>query len=195
MVVLTYPFEEKRVRALRVGDVVRLSGRVFTGRDRLHGYLFEGGKPPVDLSNGAIYHCGPVVVGREGAWKVKAAGPTTSLRHEQFMAEIIRRHGVRIVIGKGGMGRRTLQACADFGCVYLQAVGGCAGVLAAGIQRVEGVRFLEEFGSTEALWIFQVSDLEAVVTMDSTGKSLYEDVRAGSCAALDALISKQAFIK
>jgi fumarate hydratase subunit beta len=181
---LDYPFTKEKVARLRVGDVVTLSGRLFTGRDRLHSYLADGAPCPVDLRDGAIYHCGPVMIRKDSAWWVRAAGPTTSMREEPYMPRIIQTHGLRVIIGKGGMGEGTRKACAEFGCVYLHAVGGAASLLASRIQSVTGVHFLEEFGSTEALWELKVKDFEAVVTIDANGKSLHKRVEGSSRGAL-----------
>ena len=121
MTPLAYPFSESQVRPLAVGDSVRLNGRIHTGRDRLHKFLFEGGVPPVDLRDSAIYHCGPVVVQEtDGSWRVVAAGPTTSSREEPYMAGIITRYGVHVVIGKGGMGPKTLAACPSASYMHLK---------------------------------------------------------------------------
>ena len=184
---LIAPFTEEQVRALKVGDEVAITGVVFTGRDAVHKYLHEGGElpPGVSLRDGILYHCGPVVMKEpDGSWKVTAAGPTTSIREEPYQGQIIRDFGVRGVIGKGGMGERTLAACKEHGCVYLHAVGGAAQVLAECVRRVRNVYFLEKFGSPEAIWELEVERLPAVVTMDSHGGSLHRDVMASSQAAL-----------
>lgn len=181
---LQYPFTREQVRGLAVGDQVLVSGRIFTGRDRLHRYLAEGGKAPVNFKAGAIYHCGPVVVRERGKWVVRAAGPTTSIREEPYLPEIIRRHGLTAIIGKGGLGAGTRAACRKYGCVYLHAVGGAAQVLADRIERVAGVHFMEEFGSAEALWELDVRDFPALVTMDARGRSLHEQVAARSARNL-----------
>ena len=187
MISLTAPFTEEKIRALKVGDEVLLSGWLFTGRDALHKYLHEGGKlpPGVSLQDGLLYHCGPVVVkDPAGQWKCVAAGPTTSIREEPYQGQIIRDFGLRAVIGKGGMGAGTLRACQDYGCVYLHAIGGAAQVLGECIQRVGSVHFLDEFGSPEAMWQFEIKDFPAVVTMDSHGRSLHQEVLAASQAEL-----------
>lgn len=171
---LEYPFTSSNVRELKTGDLVGVSGRITTGRDRVHEFLFRGGLSPVELKSGAIYHCGPVVVREQGEWLVCAAGPTTSMREEHYMPRIIRQHGIRVIIGKGGMGKDTLDACAGFGCVYLNTVGGAAQVLADRVKTVSGVHFLEEFGCAEAMWELEVDQLPAVVTMDAHGNSLHE---------------------
>jgi fumarate hydratase class I len=183
MTALTFPFTEEQIRSLKVGDAVQISGVVFTGRDAVHKYLHEGGKLPegVSLKDGMIYHCGPVVIKDEqGKWKVTAAGPTTSIREEPYQWQVIRDFGVRGVIGKGGMGDRTLEACKQHGCVYLHAIGGAAQVLSESIHEVRNVYFLKEFGSPEAIWELEVRDFPAVVTMDSHGGSLHREVLAAS---------------
>jgi len=190
MKTLTYPFREVDVRGLKVGDMVAVSGKVFTGRDRLHKYLFEGGACPVDLRDGALYHCGPVVVVQDGRWIVKAAGPTTSMREEPFMSRIIAEHGVRVIIGKGGMSEGTRRACAEHGCVYVHAVGGAAALLAQSITRVCNVFFRREFGAAEAVWELDVDGLAGVVTMDAHGRSLHKRFGNASRRALRELLAE-----
>lgn len=186
---LSAPYTEKQIRALHVGDQVEIFGPLFTGRDAVHKYLHEGGKIPISLKNQIIYHCGPVMVKEKGRWVTKAAGPTTSIREEPYQAEIIEKFGIRAVIGKGGMGRKTLQACQQFGCVYLHAVGGAAQVLARSVKKVNGVYLLEKFGAPEAIWEFEVENFSAIVTMDSHGNSLHEKVMADSKKKLDELFT------
>jgi fumarate hydratase class I len=187
MIQLSAPFTEEKIRALKVGDEVLISGIVFTGRDVVHKYLHEGGAlpPEVNWRDGILYHCGPVVMKDEqGNWKVTAAGPTTSIREEPYQGDIIRKFGLRGVIGKGGMGDRTLAACTEAGCVYLHAVGGAAQVLAECIQSVRSVHFLEQFGAPEAIWEFVVAEFPVVVTMDAHGNSLHKEIFASSQAEL-----------
>jgi len=187
MTPLQAPFTQEKIRALRVGDAVEVSGVMFTGRDAVHKYLHEGGSlpPEVNLRNGILYHCGPVVMKDEaGQWKVTAAGPTTSIREEPYQWQIIRDFGVRAVIGKGGMGQRTLDACREHGCVYLHAIGGAAQVLAECVKRVRNVYMMEKFGAPEAIWELEVEAFPAVVTMDAHGGSLHDQVLAASQAAL-----------
>jgi fumarate hydratase subunit beta len=187
MTKLSFPFTEEKIRALKVGDEVLITGVVFTGRDAVHKYLHEGGKlpPGVSLRDGILYHCGPVVLKQpDGSWKATAAGPTTSIREEPYQAQIIRDFGLRGVIGKGGMGERTLAACKEHGCVYLHAVGGAAQVLAECIKKVCNVYFYDQFGAPEAIWEFEVADFPAVVTMDALGQSLHNKVFARSQAEL-----------
>src|SRR5690606_18596166 len=134
----------------------------------------------------ALYHCGPVAVQENGTWTIKAAGPTTSIREEPYQADVIRRYGVRAVIGKGGMGAKTLAALRECGAVYLNAVGGAAQFYAKTIDAVEGVSLLE-FGTPEAMWHLRVTDFPAIVTMDAHGNSLHKDVEEASAEKLAEL--------
>jgi fumarate hydratase class I len=187
MIQLVQPYTEEAIRALKMGDMLLLSGVIYTGRDAVHKFLHEGGAPPVDLRGQIIYHCGPVVLKERGRWVVKAAGPTTSIREEPYQAHLIEKYGLRAVIGKGGMGPKTLEACAKFGCVYLHAVGGAAQVLAECVTDVLGVS-LEEFGSPEAIWALRVKEFPAVVTMDAHGNSLHAAILDHSRDRLQQLL-------
>jgi fumarate hydratase class I len=184
-VVLHTPISEEQIRSLRVGDVVLLSGRAYTGRDAVHHHLMKH-DPPVDLRGGVIYHCGPVVAKEGEGWRVTAAGPTTSIREEPYQADVIGRYGVRAVIGKGGMGAKTLAALKDHGAVYLNAIGGAAQFYARAIQRVDGVSLME-FGTPEAMWHLEIKDFPAIVTMDAHGNSLHKDVEQESLRELGSL--------
>ena len=183
---LQAPITEDQIRALKVGDVVLISGRMFTGRDAVHHHLMKH-EPPVDLNGAVLYHCGPVVV-KEGEdnWRVTAAGPTTSIREEPYQADIIKKYGVRVVMGKGGMGAKTLAGLKASGAVYLNAVGGAAQFYARCIENVDGVSLME-FGTPEAMWHLQVRDFPAIVTMDSHGGSLHRDVEEQSGGVLEEL--------
>jgi fumarate hydratase subunit beta len=189
MIRLEAPFTEDKIRSLKVGDMVEISGIVYTGRDAVHKWLHEGNAPPVSLKDAIIYHCGPVVMKKKGKWVVTAAGPTTSTREEPYQAGIIEKHGLRAVIGKGGMGEKTRQACQKFGCVYLHAVGGAAQVLAESIKEVENVYLLEKFGSPEAIWQLRVESFPVVVTIDAHGNSLHKEIEASSSEKLTGLMA------
>jgi fumarate hydratase class I len=173
-VVLRAPLTEDQVRALKVGDVVLISGDIFTGRDAVHAYLMKN-PPPVDLHGAVLYHCGPVMLKDGETWTAKAAGPTTSIREEPYQAHVIREYGVRAVIGKGGMGKKTLAALKECGAVYLNGIGGAAQYYARSIEKVLGV-YLMEFGVPEAMWHLRVNNFIAIVTMDAHGNSLHADV-------------------
>ena len=182
---LRTPLTEEQVRALKVGDIVLISGKVFTGRDAVHAHLMKH-EPPVDLNGSVLYHCGPVVVKEGDRWRVTAAGPTTSIREEPYQADIIKRYGVRAVVGKGGMGGKTLAALQEAGAVYLNAIGAAAQFYARAIQGVDDVSLLE-FGTPEAMWHLTVKDFPAIVTMDAHGNSLHKDVEQSSARELAAM--------
>ncbi|WP_152394637.1 fumarate hydratase [Paenibacillus guangzhouensis] len=181
-VVLTTPITEEQIRSLRVGDVVVINGEMHTGRDALHKYLMDH-DAPIDLNGAVIYHCGPVMMKDEEGWHVKAAGPTTSIREEPYQGDIIKKFGIRAVIGKGGMGAKTLAALQEHGAVYLNAIGGAAQYYAQCLNKVNGVDFME-FGIPEAMWHLQVEGFAAIVTMDSHGNSLHADVEQDSLTKL-----------
>jgi len=184
-VVLQSPLTEEQVRALKVGDVVLVSGRAYTGRDAVHAYLMKH-DPPVDMNGTVLYHCGPVVVKDASGWKVTAAGPTTSIREEPYQADVITRYGVRAIIGKGGMGAKTLAALKEAGAVYLNAIGGAAQFYARTITSVDGVS-LTEFGTPEAMWHLTIKDFPAIVTMDAHGNSLHKEIEQESAKELAAI--------
>ncbi|NTU42566.1 MAG: fumarate hydratase, partial [Nitrospirales bacterium] len=188
---LSTPLSEKDVRGLRVGEMVLISGRIVTGRDRVHKYLFHE-KPPVeelpcDLEGGIIYHCGPLIRKEGDSYRMISAGPTTSMRVELYEAEVIRRYGVRGIIGKGGMGEMTLNAMRESGCVYLHTISGAAAYLADRIKSVTGGWKVEEFGLPEAMWILEVEDFPVIVTMDSHGNSLHRDVEEEALRTLQGI--------
>lgn len=184
-VVLEAPISEEQIRQLRVGDVVVINGPMHTGRDALHKYLMDH-DAPVDLNGHVIYHCGPVMSKEaDGQWRVRAAGPTTSIREEPYQGDILKKFGLRAVIGKGGMGPKTLAALQEHGAVYLNAIGGAAQYYAECIKNVDSVDFME-FGIPEAMWHLQVEGFAAIVTMDAHGNSLHADVDKSSLEKLAA---------
>ncbi|MBM3810935.1 MAG: fumarate hydratase [Acidimicrobiia bacterium] len=174
-VILRPPLSEADVRALKVGDVVLIHGEMFTGRDMVHHHLMSH-EPPVDLRGGVLYHCGPVMLKVGNEWVMKAGGPTTSAREEPYQAHVIGEYGVRAVIGKGGMGAKTLAALQEHGAVYLHGIGGAAQFYARTVEKVLGVHWLEEYGIPEAMWHLRVNGFMAIVTMDSHGNSLHREV-------------------
>jgi fumarate hydratase class I len=182
-IILNTPITEEKIRILKVGDVVLINGIIYTGRDALHAHLSKHDSP-VSLDGGVIYHCGPVMLKIDDQWFVNAAGPTTSGREEPYQADVIKKFGVRAVIGKGGMGKKTSDALKECGAVYLNAIGGAAQFYAKCITKVEGVNFLEEFGIPEAMWHLSVKEFPAIVTMDSHGNSLHADVEKASAEEL-----------
>ncbi len=188
-IVLQAPITEEQIRSLKVGDVVSISGMMYTGRDAIHKYLSDN-DAPIDLNGQVIYHCGPVMLkDEEGQWHVKAAGPTTSIREEPYQGDIMKKFGIRAVIGKGGMGAKTLAALQEHGGVYLNAIGGAAQYYADCIKSVEGVDLMQ-FGIPEAMWHLRVEKFKAVVTMDSHGNSLHEDIDKSSLDKLAQFAGK-----
>jgi fumarate hydratase class I len=202
---LTIPIPDEDIRALRVGDPVSLTGTILTGRDTVHKWMIEtfikgtrqaeGDDQEVyeaikDILEGsAIYHCGPVVAGLEsGDYRFVAAGPTTSIREEPYQGDVMRHFNAKAVIGKGGMGSGTLQACHEVPCVYLHAIGGAASLIAQSVKKVLGVYKLD-FGVPEAMWVIDVDNFPAVVTMDSHNASLHENVREESEQKLSELLA------
>jgi fumarate hydratase subunit beta len=203
---INFPLTESAVRELKVGDPVGLNGVMVTGRDVVHKWLMDTfikqTRPPQGddlevyaalkplLKDGAIYHCGPVVSGlATKEYRFVAAGPTTSIREEPYQGAVMRHFGVRGVIGKGGMGPKTLAACQEVGGVYLHAIGGAASLIAQRVQRVLGVYKLE-FGVPEALWVIEVEDFPVVVTMDAHGNSLHDQVEHESKLVFDQLMTR-----
>ncbi len=184
-VVLTPPLTEAQMRALKVGDLVLINGEMYTGRDNVHAYLMKN-PPPVDLNGCALYHCGPVMLRQGDQWTVKAAGPTTSIREEPYQADVIKKYGVRAVIGKGGMGSKTLAALKESGAVYLNGIGGAAQYYARTVEKVLGVELME-FGIPEAMWHIRVKNFAAIVTMDAHGNSLHADIEKTTGETLAAL--------
>jgi fumarate hydratase class I len=165
--------------------VVLINGEMYTGRDNVHAYLMKN-PPPVDLNGTILYHCGPVMLKQGNEWVVKAAGPTTSIREEPYQAHVIKKYGVRAVIGKGGMGAKTLAALEDFGAVYLNAIGGAAQYYARTVEKVLGVELME-FGIPEAMWRLRVKNFAAIVTMDAHGNSLHADIEKATGEVLETL--------
>ena len=182
---LEVPISEARIRQLKMGDVVLVSGDIYTGRDAVHAYLMKH-PSPAELQGTVLYHCGPVVLKDNGKYRITAAGPTTSIREEPYQAEIIKRFGIRAVMGKGGMGPRTLAGLKESGAVYLNAIGGAAQYYSKCIEEVLDVHLLE-FGIPEAMWHLRIKDLPAIVTMDSHGNSLHADVEKASTILLAKL--------
>lgn len=184
---LTTPLSPDVIQGLAAGDRVSISGRIITGRDKVHKYLASGGESPVELEGAVIYHCGPVAARMDDTWRITAAGPTTSMREEPYQADIIRTFRPGAIMGKGGMGENTLRAMESCGCVYLHLTGGAAQSYASRITSVEDVHFTE-FGQVEAMWVIQVQDLPALVTMDSHGRSLHTTIESNSLKRFQQLL-------
>ncbi|HLA86655.1 MAG TPA: fumarate hydratase C-terminal domain-containing protein [Anaerolineales bacterium] len=204
---ITIPISDETIRSLHVGEPVELSGVMITGRDAVHKWLSETfikktREPQGDdlqiyedikkyLDQGVLYHCGPVVSGIDTKqYKFVAAGPTTSIREEPYQADVMKHFHIKGVIGKGGMGAKTMQGCVDTPGVYFHAVGGAASFLAQTVQKVPGVYKLEEFGVPEAMWVVEVKNFPVVVTMDSHGASQHVVVDKSSQKVLEELLAR-----
>ena len=202
---INLPMSEDVARSLKVGDPLGLNGLMITGRDTVHKWMVDtfikNIRTPQDddqqvyeairplLKDGMIYHCGPVVSGLDTQdYRFVAAGPTTSIREEPYQGDVMKHFLVRGVIGKGGMGPKTLAACQEVGGVYLHAIGGAASLIAQTVERVVGVYKLD-FGVPEAMWVIEVKDFPVVVTMDSHGGSLHADIEQQSKAVLETLLA------
>lgn len=175
------PISEEEIRKLRVNDVLYVSGTMFTARDQAHKRAleyFKQGKPlPLSLEGLAVFHCGPIVKKKEDRWTIVAAGPTTSTRMEIFEDEFIKNFKVRVIIGKGGMGKRTTEAMAKYGAVYGAFTGGAAILAAKAIKSVKSVEWLD-LGMPEAMWILEVEEFGPLaIAIDSHGNNLFEDVK------------------
>ena len=170
-----------------MGDVFYVTGIIVTARDEAHKKAIElhenGNETPIDFKGLGIFHCGPIMKKTEKGWATVAAGPTTSDRMEIFQDRFIEYYRPSVIIGKGGMGARTLAALKEHGAVYLNAIGGAAQYYARCITEVEGVDFLD-FGIPEAMWHIRVKEFPAVVTMDAKGNSLHAEVEKASGAEL-----------
>ncbi|MBN2065490.1 MAG: fumarate hydratase C-terminal domain-containing protein [Candidatus Thermoplasmatota archaeon] len=173
---LTLPVTKKDIQKLKIGDIVYVTGGVFTARDEAHHKMLQKDKAlDFDPSEMALYHCGPLMKKEKGTWRVVSAGPTTSSRMEIFEDEFIKRFGVRLIIGKGGMGERTKKALQKYICVYTSYTGGAGALAADKVEKVNGVYWLDELGMPEAVWLFTVKDYgPLVVAMDSHGNSIYK---------------------
>lgn len=184
---------EDEVFSLRAGDMVFLNGIIVTGRDKLHKFLFKEEPSrkniPFNLEGSVLYHCGPIIKKIKGRYRVFAAGPTTSMRVEMYEYKIISSYSLRGVMGKGGMGEKTLKALKEYGCVYFQTIGGAAVYLAEKVKFVVDVWKLEEFGMTEAMWVLNVQEFPAIVTMDAHGRSLHHEIEKGSYRKLKEIIN------
>ena len=206
MIQITTPITDEVIRELKVGDAVNLSGMMLTGRDAAHKWMIETfikkTRPPEGddlqvyeelkklLAGSVIYHCGPVVTGLDTKeYKIIAAGPTTSIREEPYQADVMKHFNVKGVIGKGGMGPKTLKGCQETPGVYFHAIGGAASFLAQTIKKVHGV-FKLDFGVPEAMWLIEVQDFPVVVTMDSHGGSQHAVIDDSSKKVLDELLAQ-----
>lgn len=204
MIKLTMPISDEDIRNLKVGDTVLLTGVMLTGRDAVHKWMIDTFVDPKSapssddekiyqeikslLDGGVIYHCGPVVSGLDtGDYEFVAAGPTTSIREEPYQGRVMEHFNIKGVIGKGGMGAKTLAACQTVPGVYFHAIGGAATLIARSVKKVLGVHKME-FGVPEAIWVLDVEDFPVVVTMDSHGNSIHADIEEKSKVVFESLV-------
>lgn len=175
------PLNSSEIDSLKVNDVIEITGKIFTARDSAHKKLLDahekGEEPQIPLGDYPCFHCGPVMKRENGEWEVVSAGPTTSIRMEIFEDDFMEKFGVKVFIGKGGMGDRTLKALEKYGGVYVQYTGGAGSLMAGSVKKVDDVFYLDELGIPEAVWVFEVEKFgPLVVTMDSHGSSLHEKI-------------------
>ena len=180
------PPTKEEIKRLKAGDIVYITGIMVTARDEAHKKAIEmherGEELPVDFSQLAVFHCGPIMKKNDG-WEVIAAGPTTSSRMELFEDEFIKKFGTKIIIGKGGMGEKTAKACRKYGAVYCAFTGGAAVLAAQAIKKVRDVFWLDELGMPECLWVFEVERFGPLtVTIDTHGNNLTEEVKKKALA-------------
>ncbi len=176
---LTLPLSEQEARGLKLGEIVTVTGAVFTGRSRLHIRAIEEGiVPPIDFAQvNCFFHVGPVMRQANDEWEIVSIEPTSSIRFERYGAEVVRKLGLRTLIGKTTMGPATAAALAEVGGVYLTKIGICGNQLAPQVTRVREVHFLEELGKTEATWVFEVERFGPFfVAIDACGNSYFEEL-------------------
>jgi tartrate/fumarate subfamily iron-sulfur-dependent hydro-lyase beta chain len=192
---LRTPISEEDARKLKVGDIVYVTGEnVYTARDEAHQRALEmfekGEKPPVDFEGSIVYHVGPVAWQKEGKWQIVSAGPTTSIRMELFQDEFLRKYKARIIVGKGGMGAKTLDALKEVGAVYCSYTGGCGALAARGLKEVRAMEWAD-LGMPEALWVITAEEFgPLLVTMDSHGNSIHDEMDKKVAARKDEVYSK-----
>lgn len=192
---LRTPLTKEDVLNLKIGDMVLINGMLVTGRDRIHKFLFNE-KPlkkdiPFELSDAILYHCGPIIKRVECGYKMISGGPTTSIRVDMYEPWLIREYGIRAIIGKGGMGPNTLSALRETGCVYLNAISGAGAYLADRIKSIVDGWKIEEFGVAEAMWLLEVENFPAIVTMDAHGNSLHKNIENFSAENLRKLLAEE----
>lgn len=198
--VLTTPLTAEDIAAIRVGDVVYLDGTLVTCRDVGHRRLIELGRElPVDLAGLAIFHAGPIVAADGDGWKMISIGPTTSMRMERFEEEFIERTGVRLIVGKGGMGPKTAAACRKYKALHAVFPGGCAVLAATEVEAIERVEW-RDLGMPEALWVSRVKAFgPLIISIDAEGNNLFETNKAAFNAKkgpiIDRICQQVRFIK
>ena len=174
--ILTTPLTAADIEDVRIGDVIYLNGHIVTCRDVAHRRLIEYGRElPVNVDGGAIFHAGPIVRKKDdGSYEMVSVGPTTSMRMEKFEKEFIRQTGVKVIVGKGGMGEGTMEGCRDYKAIHCVFPAGCAVVAAASVEEIERAEWMD-LGMPETLWLCRVKEFgPLVVSIDAHGGNLFE---------------------
>ncbi|MDD3342718.1 MAG: L(+)-tartrate dehydratase subunit beta [Sulfurospirillaceae bacterium] len=173
--ILTTPISDEEIQSLKVGDIVYLSGTLVTCRDEGHRRVIaEGIMPKLPMDRIAIFHAGPIVQDVEGGWKMISIGPTTSMRMERYEKEFLAKTGVKLVIGKGGMGAKTAEGCKENIAVHAVFPGGCGVIAAEQVEKIEDKEW-PEFGMPEAFWILKVKEFgPLIISIDTQGNNLFE---------------------
>ena len=185
---LKTPIRDEEIEKLRAGDILYVEGTLFTARDEAHMHLLEHPVPGFDPRGLVLYHCGPVMRRRGDAWEAVAAGPTTSARMDSLEAAFLEKYGPKVIVGKGGMGAKTGEALVKHKAVFTNFTGGAGALAAKALPRVRAVHLLEELGMAEAVWIFEADRFgPLIVTMDSHGRSLHDEVDAATRARADEI--------
>ncbi len=177
-VVLTTPIQDEALESLTIGDIIYLNGYLVTSRDDVHHRLIKQHKQlPVDLAGKAIFHAGPIMQEMEsqpGRYNVISIGPTTSMRMEKYEKEFISQTGLKLIVGKGGMGSRTVEGCQEHKAIHTVFPGGCAVLAANCVEEVERVEWLD-LGMPEAMWVMRVKEFgPLIVSIDTRGNNLFE---------------------
>ncbi|MBA3044830.1 MAG: FumA C-terminus/TtdB family hydratase beta subunit [Candidatus Thermoplasmatota archaeon] len=189
---LRTPLDDETISKLKAGDIIYLSGTVFTARDEAHMELLKHGDiPGLDMTGLGLYHCGPVMQQENGKWNIISAGPTTSFRMETLEPAFLDKFKVKLIIGKGGMGPLTLESLKKHNVAYVSFTGGAGALAAKGLGEVKAVYYLEELGMPEAVWVFEAKNFgPLIVSMDSKGHSLYDDVNSKTRKNLERLLKE-----
>ncbi|ADI91619.1 L(+)-tartrate dehydratase subunit beta [Acinetobacter baumannii] len=199
--ILTTPIKDEDLLDLKVGDVVYLTGRLVTCRDVAHRRLIEQGRElPVNLEGGAIFHAGPIVRKKgENDFEMVSIGPTTSMRMEKFEREFIKQTGVKLIVGKGGMGPETAAGCQENIAVHAIFPGGCAVLAATLVEEIEGAEW-QDLGMPETLWINRVREFgPLIISIDTKGNNLIQqnkvEFQAKKAPILEKISKQLSFIK
>ena len=176
---LVTPITEEDIKDLRIGDIFYLSGVLTTGRDDVHRrVLVEGVQSPYDFTDGALFHAGPIVREEDGRYQIISVGPTSSIRMEDYEKDFIRQTGVRVIVGKGGMGERTSEGCRLYKAVHCVSIGGCAVSTASQVKKIREV-YWQDLGMPEAEWVLEVEEFgPLIVSIDTEGNNLFVENKA-----------------